>query len=89
MPVTFRRIVILMVFLQRAGVAELADARDSKSRDLHWSCGFDPHLQHQLSSFHASSGFRLVLRVQNPAFKSVPHQGERKLASYDFRVKSK
>src|SRR5690242_11295696 len=29
-----------------AGVAELADARDSKSRDLHWSCGFDPHLQH-------------------------------------------
>src|SRR5262249_24203045 len=25
---------------------ELADARDSKSRDLHWSCGFDPHLQH-------------------------------------------
>ena len=30
-----------------AGVAELADARDSKSRDLHWSCGFDPHLQHQ------------------------------------------
>jgi hypothetical protein len=35
--------------LTRAGVAELADARDSKSRDLHWSCGFDPHLQHQLS----------------------------------------
>src|SRR6185437_4591587 len=31
-----------------AGVAELADARDSKSRDLHWSCGFDPHLQHQI-----------------------------------------
>ncbi len=30
-----------------AGVAELADARDSKSRALHWACGFDPHLQHQ------------------------------------------
>ena len=29
-----------------AGVAELADARDSKSRALHWACGFDPHLQH-------------------------------------------
>ncbi len=29
-----------------AGVAELADAPDSKSGDLHWSCGFDPHLQH-------------------------------------------
>ena len=28
-------------------MAELADARDSKSRALHWACGFDPHLQHQ------------------------------------------
>ena len=33
--------------LTAAGVAELADARDSKSRALHWACGFDPHLQHQ------------------------------------------
>ena len=42
-------IVILRMFSPtRAGVAELADARDSKSRDLHWSCGFDPHLQHQI-----------------------------------------
>ncbi len=39
--------VILRRLTSRAGVAELADARDSKSRDLHWSCGFDPHLQHQ------------------------------------------
>jgi hypothetical protein len=39
-------IAILVKFLHPAGVAELADARDSKSRDLHWSCGFDPHLQH-------------------------------------------
>jgi hypothetical protein len=30
----------------QAGVAELADARDSKSRGIHFSCGFDPHLQH-------------------------------------------
>ena len=30
-------------------MAELADARDSKSRALHWACGFDPHLQHQFS----------------------------------------
>ena len=28
-------------------MAELADARDSKSREIHFSCGFDPHLQHQ------------------------------------------
>ena len=41
------RVAILGEFLHPAGVAELADARDSKSRDLHWSWGFDPHLQHQ------------------------------------------
>ena len=40
--------VILDLILQIAGVAELADARDSKSRGIHFSCGFDPHLQHQL-----------------------------------------
>ena len=40
-------VAILVRFLHSAGVAELADARDSKSRGLHWSCGFDPHLQHQ------------------------------------------
>src|SRR5580658_8322705 len=38
--------ILVMFALAQAGVAELADARDSKSRDLHWSCGFDPHLQH-------------------------------------------
>src|SRR5207249_8877733 len=31
----------------RAGVAKLADARDSKSRSVHPECGFDPHLRHQ------------------------------------------
>ena len=30
----------------KAGVAELADARDSKSRGAYTSCGFDPHLRH-------------------------------------------
>ena len=40
-----------MVVAIHAGVAELADARDSKSRALHWACGFDPHLQHQIISF--------------------------------------
>src|SRR5271163_5186165 len=28
-------------------VAELADAPDSKSGEVHSSCGFDPHLGHQ------------------------------------------
>ena len=36
----------VLVFVRCAGVAELADARDSKSRALHWACGFDPHLRH-------------------------------------------
>ena len=44
-------VAILGEFLHPAGVAELADARDSKSRDLHWSCGFDPHLQHQTATY--------------------------------------
>src|ERR1035437_1056032 len=30
-----------------AGVAKLADARDSKSREAYVSCGFDSHLRHQ------------------------------------------
>src|SRR5229473_697410 len=30
-----------------AGVAKLADARDSKSRELPSSCGFNSHLRHQ------------------------------------------
>src|SRR2546426_8787359 len=30
-----------------AGVAELADARDSKSRGLQGPCGFDSHPRHQ------------------------------------------
>ena len=29
-----------------AGVAELADARDSKSRALQWACRFDSDLRH-------------------------------------------
>src|SRR5258706_683214 len=31
-----------------AGVAKLADARDSKSREAQTSCGFDPHLRHHI-----------------------------------------
>src|SRR5262249_36017757 len=37
---------VILETLPNAGVAEMADARDSKSRALHWACGFDPHLQH-------------------------------------------
>jgi hypothetical protein len=33
--------------VSRAEVAELADATDSKSVEVHSSCGFDPHLRHQ------------------------------------------
>lgn len=31
-------------------MAELADARDSKSRSLHRECGFDPHFRHHLTN---------------------------------------
>jgi hypothetical protein len=33
--------------VSRAEVAELADATDSKSVEVHSSCGFDSHLRHQ------------------------------------------
>ena len=33
-----------------AGVAKLADARDSKSRSAQTECGFDPRLRHQLTT---------------------------------------
>ena len=38
--------ILKKFFRTHAGVAELADARDSKSRGIHFSCGFDPHLQY-------------------------------------------
>ena len=34
-------------------MAELADARDSKSRSLHRECGFDPHFRHQTMDLKA------------------------------------
>ena len=46
----------------RAGVAELADARDSKSREAQTSCGFDPHLRHQVSTGFGLSARRLSRR---------------------------
>src|SRR6516162_7866229 len=45
----------------RAGVAELADARDSKSREAQTSCGFDPHLRHHVFK-HLRAGH--VLRIR-------------------------
>src|SRR5262249_7495589 len=35
-------------FFSCAGVAEMADAPGSKSPALHWACGVDPPLQHQV-----------------------------------------
>ena len=40
---------IIVVASQRAGVAKLADALDSKSSSLHGECGFDSLLRHQFS----------------------------------------
>src|SRR5262245_6051874 len=37
-----------MLLAARAGVAKLADARDSKSRSAQTECGFDPRLRHHL-----------------------------------------
>jgi hypothetical protein len=38
-----------LIFQQLAFLVShsFAPPRDSKSRALHWACGFDPHLQHQ------------------------------------------
>ncbi len=47
-----------------AGVAKLADARDSKSREAYVSCGFDSHLRH--------------INKKNPEVRSQnPEAGER------------
>ena len=52
-------VAVLLPF--RAGVAKLADARDSKSRSGHPECGFDSLLRHHRS----------------PSVRSVPHEGFR------------
>ena len=44
----------------------MADARDSKSRILHWVCGFDSHLRY---SFQARSP--TYKRAQNPGLSGV------------------
>ena len=41
-----RRPWVILWAPTRAGVAKLADARDSKSREAQVSCGFDSHLRH-------------------------------------------
>ena len=38
----------------RAGVAELADARDLKSRGGKLPCGFDPRPRHQITQYPVS-----------------------------------
>jgi hypothetical protein len=43
------RIKVLVLPPLRAGVAKLADARDSKSRSLNGECRFDSDLRHQPS----------------------------------------
>ena len=45
-------------------MAELADATDSKSVEVHSSCGFDPHLGHQHLPTKLSNPFRYYLRVR-------------------------
>ena len=45
-----RSVTLRAAPFQRAGVAKLADARDSKSRAGHPACGFDSLLRHHLST---------------------------------------
>ena len=40
--------------ITKAGMAELADAADSKSAEVHPSWGFDPPSRHHAKSFHFS-----------------------------------
>src|SRR5262250_1949425 len=46
----------------RAGMAELADAADSKSAEVHPSWGFNSPSRHHLSSSKHNTGARLVDR---------------------------
>jgi hypothetical protein len=66
----------------RAGVAELADARDSKSRAIHLACGFDPHLQHHASErFRAAPGFRHGTPCVWPVNPFSPYRLRRQLCA--------
>jgi hypothetical protein len=49
-------------------VAELADAPDSKSGEVHSSCGFDPHLGHQprINNIRKSRPFVAQFSAINP-----------------------
>ena len=42
------KIDVVLLNASRAGVAKLADARDSKSRSLNGECGFDSLLRHHV-----------------------------------------
>src|SRR6185312_17063400 len=66
-----------------AGVAELADARDSKSRDLHWSCGFDPHLQHQI--YHHFRVYLTAVLSPEPLRMSITAPIRRWFTEPEFR----
>jgi hypothetical protein len=41
--------LLFQLLAAQGGFGQIADL-DSKSRALHWACGFDPHLQHQFVS---------------------------------------
>ena len=52
------KIVVAVLHPFRAGVAKLADARDSKSRSAYAECGFDSLLRHQPSLVQLGEGCR-------------------------------
>lgn len=57
-------------------MAELADARDSKSRSLHRECGFDPHFRHHLTftmetSLHFEGDLEALLKHVKSSFPQI------------------
>src|SRR5262245_47771171 len=66
---------ILFFARPHAGVAKLADARDSKSRSLNSECGFDSLLRHQESQKPKARSQKYGLPVQSDLSEANMKQG--------------
>ena len=67
--------VIIVVAFQHAGVAELADALDSKSSSLHGECGFDSLLRHSCYLWKFSFYQTFLPHISGEIYESFDKSG--------------